>query len=601
MTRVIVHQWHVRAPLPGPVIDEIHRAHRLRNDLVEIDRTHAERVAEIWGAHPDVAATEAALAEADEAVEAARQAVADAKKAARGAAPRGLRDELTAARAARREAKTAQRAAKDAAYPQVKPAMVAARDERKAAQKALYRAHVDAGLYWASFNAVRDHHETAVKRVAALRKQGRPADLRFHRWTGEGTIAVQLQRAADKPPRTIGVLSDDRSPWRNVARIEGYPDAPDRLERRDWRRIARQGQVHLTFRLGSGEHAQTVTIPVAVDRPVPPDADIVGLQVTRRLVGGKERASVAVTMRVADTPQVTSGRRVAMHLGWRTMGDGSIRVAVVRGAAPPPAHLVDAGVVRDHRDWAEVRVPASWVDLDQRHAAVASRRDQAHHVALAGLCDWLATRPEPPEVPGRGGDPEPLLAHHVRQWRSPSRLAWLTRLWRDTPPDDADDLVVRLEAWCRQDHHLWQWHAHGSDGLAGRRLDAWRKVARWVADGAAVVTVDEWDVPPLVRTPDIADDASHAERIAAESGRRSARLAAPGMLRAQAVRAAGAVGAEVVAADLAGAGHYGCGGELDPEQRRSSHLVDCLACGVTVDQDHNRLLWMTAASGGVAA
>ena len=43
--RIIVHRWDVRAPLPGPVVDEIRRAHRLRNDLVQVEREHADAVA----------------------------------------------------------------------------------------------------------------------------------------------------------------------------------------------------------------------------------------------------------------------------------------------------------------------------------------------------------------------------------------------------------------------------------------------------------------------------------------------------------------------------------------------------------------------------
>ena len=180
--RIIVHRWDVRAPLPGPVVDEIRRAHRLRNDLVQVEREHADAVAAVWSHHPDVAASEAAVAAAEEAVGAALDAVAVAKK--RSGTPKAPRDEtaaLKAARVARREATAARRAAKEAAYPAVKAAMVEARLARRAKVKALYRVHVDAGLYWASFNAVRDHHETAVRAVAARRKAGQAAEMRFRR------------------------------------------------------------------------------------------------------------------------------------------------------------------------------------------------------------------------------------------------------------------------------------------------------------------------------------------------------------------------------------------------------------------------------------
>lgn len=590
--RVLVHRWDVRGPLPEAAIAEIQRAHRLRNALVEIERDHAEAVQGIWATHPEVARSEAALVAATELVEVQREALAAMKKA-------GLPSDLAVAamkeaRQDRKEAKVVQRAAKDAAYAAVKPLMVRAREVRKAAQKALYRTFVDQGLYWATYNAVRDHHETAVKQVAAKRKKGLPADLRFHRWEGEGTIAVQLQRQAGDPQRTMAALGGDTSKWHNVARLDGYPADPASLEKRDWRRLARNGEVSLTFRIGSKEHSDMVTVPVAVDRPVPPEADIVGLQVTRRLVGGKERASVAVTMRLPDVVPPIVGRRVALHLGWRRMADGSIRVAAVKGAPLPPPELVEAGVARHYGDWAEVRIPGSWQTWDEQLAGVAARRDQSHNVAKAGLAAWLGAQSNPPQVLGRDGEPRALLGADVERWRSPSRLARLTLDWRnDTTIDPA--MMKWLEDWRRQDHHLWQWHAHATDRLAARRLDAWRKVAKWVCGGAIEVVVDEWGVPSLVKRGGM-----EAERdYAAEAVRRMARLAAPGLLRAQVVRAAGSVGAEVV---VPAAGqppvHLACGAEV-PESVR--HVTECPACRVAFDRDHERLLWMLATSAPVAA
>jgi len=587
--RIIVHRWDVRAPLPGPVVDEIRRARRLRNDLVQVEREHADAVAAVWSHHPDVAASEAAVAAAEEAVGAALDAVAVAKK--RSGTPKAPRDEtaaLKAARVARREATAARRAAKEAAYPAVKAAMVEARLARRARVKALYRVHVDAGLFWASFNAVRDHHETAVRAVAARRKAGQAAEMRFRRWTGEGTIAVQLQRQAGAPKRSPAMLADPTSPWRNVAALADYPDraAREAMTVADWRRHARRGVTKLTIRLGSGDHATHVTLPVAVGRPLPADADIVGLQLTRRLVAGKERASVAVTMRVPHV-EPADGPPVGIHLGWRSMPDDTIRVAVVEGPAAPPSELVDAGVVRWWSTWGEVRVPASWVDEDRRLAAVAAQRDQNHNVAKAKLIDWLAVEPEPPAIvwPGRE-EAEPLTVQAVRSWRSPRRLASLTGLVCAGQGGLPASLVSDLEAWRRQDAHLWQWHAHGTDQLAARRLDAWRKVARWVCSDAGIVGVDEWSVPELVSRPDITEDRDWQ----ADAARRNARLAAPGLLRAQVARAAASRGAAVVPVALEAAAHRGCGGILDREQARRSARVECRECGAMVDQDRNAVL-----------
>ena len=125
-------------------------------------------------------------------------------------------------------------------------------------------------------------------------------------------------------------------------------------------------------------------------------------------------------------------------------------------------------------------MPASWVDEDRRLAAVAAQRDQNHNVAKAKLIDWLAVEPEPPAIvwPGRRPAVDRAGGSVVAV---PRRLAPLTGLVCAGQGGLPRRWSQIWEAWRRQDAHLWQWHAHGTDQLAARRLDAWRKVARWVA------------------------------------------------------------------------------------------------------------------------
>lgn len=45
-------------------------------------------------------------------------------------------------------------------------------------------------------------------------KEGRPGELHFRRWTGEGQLAMQLQRTSrDPPPAHPQRLTADDSPW----------------------------------------------------------------------------------------------------------------------------------------------------------------------------------------------------------------------------------------------------------------------------------------------------------------------------------------------------------------------------------------------------
>lgn len=591
--RIVVHRWDVRAPLAPEVVEEINRAHRLRNRLVEIDKAHELAKAEVWARHPEVAHANSAVDEASEAVKAANDAVA-AWKVANGSTrpPADLRDARAAARRALKEAKATRKAVRDAAYPAVKAGMVEARRIRDEAVKAQYRVSVDDGLYHASYNDVRAKHDVAVRRIASQRGQGKAAELRFHRWQGEGTITVQLVRQAGKPARTAEMLGSEKSPWRNVLALIDYPTSAEwaSMSKSDVRRHARGGVTRLRWRIGSGEHASIVELPVAVGRPIPDGADIVAAQLTRRVVAGKERASVAVTMRVPHVTPITEGPAVSVHIGWRALGDGAIRTAVVSGCSAPPDELVDAGVVRWHGTWGEVVAPASWRARDERLAGVASTRDKAHNIAKAALVEWLIEHPDKANVIGRGG-PEPLLPHRVTQWRSPAHLAKLTI---DHPAWMPPELHATLEAWRRQDHHLWQWHANGTDALVARRLDLWRKVANWIANGAAVVTVDEWSVSDLTVR---ADDSDRQE----DAARRQARLASPGLLRSQIKRAVGAAGGQMADHEANYQTHYGCGGVLDAEARKTSVVVPCGRCGLHVDQDHNALRSQSEVARGLVA
>ena len=67
MANVRVYQYGCssRATLDGAALGQLRLAHELRNSLVEIERAHAERVADGWASRPDVAGLIARLAGLD--------------------------------------------------------------------------------------------------------------------------------------------------------------------------------------------------------------------------------------------------------------------------------------------------------------------------------------------------------------------------------------------------------------------------------------------------------------------------------------------------------------------------------------------------------
>lgn len=572
-----VYRYRIRGDLPEVVLAELRRAHDLANRLVEHERRHAERVEEIWASAGTLTEALAERDRASELVDQLVEAAADERQRGRErkVSPE-LRAQMAEARRVLRDARAAVRAAKQESYERLKPLFAAARDELKAAIKAEYRAAVDAGLYWASYNEVVARHRRAVSAVAERREQGLAADLRFRRWTGEGTIAVQLQRGAGQPARTPQMLADPASPRRNVAALTPAIDPTQwaTLTRGEQRRLARTGR--LRFRIGSGDAAELVEVPVILHRPIPPDADVTMLRITRELVAGKARCWVSVVCRVPEVPAVESGRQVRVHAGWRSLGDGDLRVAVVEGCDAPPEWLVEQGWVRWHGEWGEVCVPAHVRQVWERGHELRSQRDRN----LDELRDWLRSR----------DDLDDEVREALARWRSPARWAALAQRRRG----DGSEIGARLEAWRRQDHHLWQWEAHERDQIVARRDDAWRAVAAWLCDGTAEVMVDEWGIDR--RVPAVEDPDGHQERRA----RANAVVAAPGKLRELVGVAASGRGVQVVAGPGRLDVHHVCGTPLDRSGRARSVMVRCEHCDALVDQDRNALALM-GASGRVAA
>lgn len=90
---------------------------------------------------------------------------------------------MRVARAQLADERRHRRALKERTYPELKPALIAVRQRRDAAYKDAYRSHVQGqGRYWATFNDVLAAHQSLVVRISAMRRSGKPANLRFQRW-----------------------------------------------------------------------------------------------------------------------------------------------------------------------------------------------------------------------------------------------------------------------------------------------------------------------------------------------------------------------------------------------------------------------------------
>lgn len=579
------------------------RAHELRNDLVAIERDHAERVAAVWEDHPEVKVAVDEVAAREQDVAALVQRANAERVADRSRQPRTeTKNELAAARATLRAAKARLKEARAAAYPVVRPAMAEAQAVRQAAIKAAGTAAKEAGLFWHTHDAVLANHDVAVRRVAERRKAGQPADLRFHRWTGDGRLRVTLmrhewahgcgpkrpwpcgqtapfecpQRTQADPPRTPELLCSGTGPWRNVVRLADHM-SPTKCAQSPPRRHGEREVISLRVGSQDGEPVWW-DLPVYVHRPLPEGADVTFIEVIRERVAGNSRLSVCITVRIPARAQRDQGDVIGIDLGWRSV-PGGLRVAVASSTAPfPPLPEQPElqGVLRPLGSGAvEIVVPDAWRDVLLHVNGVRSIRDQGLDVIRRKVVDALAEGVEGIEA----------TAGEVARWRSANRFAVLARQWPQSHP-----LAETLLAWRKQDKHLWEIEANERDHILARRRDAWRKVANWLCHtGVAMIAVEEMSLAPLVMVPPV-EEGDDQQAVLARAQRA---IVAPGELRKVLLAATNRHGIRVQQVDAAGTtrAHVACGYVIDdPAEFAKQVMVWCPRCEVAYDQDVNASL-----------
>ena len=213
---------------------------------------------------------------------------------------------------------------------------------------------------------------------------------------------MQLQRERDKPDRTAELLSTSESPWWGVLRLPAVAAA----DPQDWAGFSRaeqrrRGRAEIAVRVASREDRTPVLwdIPVQIHRPIPPGAEILAAEVMITRVADERRVSANLTIRArAAIPR--TGSAVAVDIGWRSMPDGSLRVAYWRGSKSAvqqvraPEHLAEVLLVHASGHEGEVRLPASWRQLDDRLAQLRSGRDKDLNRIKATTRAYLKTHPD---------------------------------------------------------------------------------------------------------------------------------------------------------------------------------------------------------------
>lgn len=554
---------HKKFDLPKTAIEQLFLAHQLRNDLVAIHKDHQDAVADAWREHPEV---EELVLEVEELVEKQDEIAEAWKKSKSHARDRKgdpeLKTALTEARAKTKETRTELKIKKQEAYEHLSPKFHELHSEEKAAVKAKYREYIDKGLYWATFNLVREQHMRAVQAMKKTRSQGRASDLRFKRFTGEGQISVQLQREANQPQRTPAILASGESKWKNTVKLPVIP------EKKQW--------LPMAIRMSKlGDEVQWCEIPkVRFHRQIPAEGDITDVRVSRRRVAGHFRVSVEITVKLPDIEPSNAPGIAGLNTGWRKLSDGSIRVGTWRSKEVVPFSIPEKNQdsILVNGEGGEIVIPQHIVSKWAHVAELAALRGQNLELLKAGLLtnhyDDLANYVENP--------------NDIKQWRSPNRFAWLAISMRDS----GTPLAIRLEDWRRQDRHLWEWEANERQKCVRWRKDLFLTLGSLLSDRCSKIVVQAPFVAKVKQSSETDDQQ-------ADAARKAAQLAAPTTLIQALKLAASNRGAEVEVVDSGGVTltHHGCGHVNPPGSGKQSIHIICKNCGDQYDQDVNAA-WM---------
>ena len=370
------------------------------------------------------------------------------------------------------------KAAKAAAKADLQEARKALSDEHfEAAKKARQDANAD-GLWWGNANAVFKSYEAA--RGRAMREG---TELKFHRYKGEGRITNQIQNR--------GITVDDLFAGR-------HPQVQVTAERSGSNLSA------TVYARGRAER-KNVTWPMRMSRPIPDDAKIKQVVVTRRKIASHYRHAVVFTATREEVEPLPppDGPAIAIDLGWRRLSEGLRVGTVLAEADSQPTYVI---------------CPEKTLSDIERCESLRKRRDQLKNAALLWLTDldW-------------NDAPDPLRDLGDSLTLSPAsaagRIARLAILWRDY--DWRSEERARCEEWRRRDKRMWEEEANLRDKALYRRTDTYRKAAKAIAERAGVIILKRFNVAEAARKETKAGD----ETDQVKAMRRYRTLAAPGDLR----------------------------------------------------------------------
>ena len=492
----MVFKYYARKPVTGleQIREQLNLGHRYRNSLVELELERRRRYQEITDSlvTPDIKVLEEAAAEFTQEIETLTGEISNRNKAARRRT--GTAEERAKLKEWRLAYRGLHKVIKEM-RTKLKPAAKSRYDElndwMRVKQKQLRHA---SGLFWSNYLEIEK----------SVNPSGPPP--RFHRYTGEGKVAIQIQKGMT--PEEAFACEDLRFRIKRPP-DEAFADAQTSKSRRLCRTMAE-------VRIGSDEkgHPLWAQIPVLMHRLPPEDAVIKWVFITRRRVRGtQERWQLQLVLERAAgwaAPDCAENGAVGVDLGWRTFDD-RLRVAYWVGS--------------DHSS-GELSLPVDLIDRWTYAESIQSIRAKRFETARNMLADWLHDH--------EGDDNDDQMnwirenSKNIRQWRSEGRLATFIRRWSDVDgpiPGNIAMIIGLMRQWRKQELHLLRLESSLRETAVETRNELYRRFAAQLRRKYATIKVEQWNIHKSIRLPSAEAESSNA------ASRVYQRIAAVGLLR----------------------------------------------------------------------
>src|SRR6516162_1324780 len=402
------------------------------------------------------------------------------------------------------------------------------------------------GLYWPNYlESERAANQARFQRM----------DAKFHRWTGEGSLAIQFQKGLSVPELFECQDSRLRLIAPNIANTNAL--------RANGQIRGKERHVGALYRVQSNEDGSPrwITLNVTMHRMLPANEVIKWAHLQRKKSSGaigKSYLSLTkdydYTLRLTleETPREEKNKaKVAIEIGWRLFGTG-LRVAVALG---------------EDGDLRELYLPKQWLDGKRKAESLGSIIDRGTNQTA------LAIKAAHPELCKKAEQPEKtttVITPNILAWAgdNPHRLVIaLSKIYRENPI-----LQPELEKWRKQHFHLLRYKKGLQDKLMRGRREIYRKFVSELAKKYSVCGIEDFDLRQ-VTTKDQAHELVKWQRTAA--GISSLRLMLSQRLTAQKLSAKNTTQK-----------CHNCG---SIEKWDAAHDVwhRCKQCNSRWDQDHN--------------